>query len=232
MKKIIIVTSLLLIGMSAFAGEAWKNHVGFGLRLPTGMSADISNKNTDWELKMPVQTGIDLTYTGVHMKTGFSVRGFMDYNLSSSNITAMNPDNTDLYGLNIDAGIGAGWAPIRNKFLLLGLYGVLGLDMSYFPDAAADIKLDSTTTVANTVMYTYGTAFVGGNATLIWTPLGGRFSIFGSATAAYNLPSIYSVEYETRYEYARDTQKTTKADRFDVSPAVKIIPTIGLSWRF
>ena len=38
MKKICIFVTTLLIGMSAFAGEAWKNHVGFGWKVPTGIT--------------------------------------------------------------------------------------------------------------------------------------------------------------------------------------------------
>ena len=77
MKKIIIFASVLLIGMSAFAGEAWNNHVGFGFKVPTGMTVSEIDNNSDWKLKMPVQSGIDFTYTGVHMASGFSVRGFI-----------------------------------------------------------------------------------------------------------------------------------------------------------
>ena len=44
MKKIFALAAMFLIGMSAFAGEAWKNHLGFGWRIPTGITLSETQK--------------------------------------------------------------------------------------------------------------------------------------------------------------------------------------------
>ena len=238
MRKIIIFASILLIGVSAFAGEAWNNHVGFGFKVPTGMTVSEIDNNSDWKLKMPVQSGIDFTYTGVHMASGFSVRGFMDYNLSTSNIGSIDPkNNAKLYGFNFDSAVGLGWAPIRNKFLLLGVYGVAGIDYSLFPDTYT-VKTDSTKkddigTITTVLTHNYMSFFAGGNATAIWTPFGNRFSIFGSATVAYNLPGVYELTTSTTTTTLKDDSKTVQyTDKYDASGALKVIPAVGVSWRF
>ena len=231
MKKICIFVTTLLIGMSAFAGEAWKNHVGFGWKVPTGITVSGINDNKDWNLKMPVQTGIDFSYTGVHMESGFSVRAFMDYNLSTSNLASMNPKDTDLIGFNYTSALGAGWAPVRNNNFLLGFYGMLGFDMSIFPETYSD-PAEGNTQNSITVTYGYGALFLGANATFIWTPTGKRFSIFGSATAGYNLPGIILYNKED-VASARNRSTTDKlSDYWYVSGSFKVIPTLGVSWRF
>ena len=239
MKKIIIVSSLLLIGMSAFAGEAWNNHLGFGFRGPTGITVTEAKDDSDIKFKMPIQTGIDFTYTGVHMKSGFSVRGFMDYDLSSSNLESINPRNdSKLTGFNFDSAIGLGWAPVRNKFLLLGIYGIAGVDYSIFPDTYTE-KLGSTKTnedlgtVTTVITHSYMSLFTGGNVTAVWTPFGNRFSIYGSATVAYNLPGICEVTTSTTTTTLKDDARTVNnSDRYDVTGALKVIPAVGVSWRF
>ena len=239
MKKILILALVLLTGMSAFAGEAWNNHVGVGFRIPTGMSIYEYNGNTDWKLKMPLQTGIDFTYTGVHMRTGLSVRGFMDYNLSTSNIDKINPNKDDkVIGFNFDGAIGIGWAPIRGDHLLVGFYGIAGVDYSIFPDIYVERHeksekkniSDSTKTVQN---YAYTAFFAGGNATAIWTPTGNSFSIFGSATVAYSLPGICEISSATKTKRTKnDSDKDVYSDEYYTTGALKVIPTVGVSWRF
>ena len=236
MKKNLIFALILLTGMSAFAGEAWNNHVGFGFRGPTGMTISEYNSDRDWSLRMPVQTGIDVTYTGVHMATGLSVRGFMDYNISLSDIKRINPKHDDnVLGFNIDGAIGIGFAPVRNDYLLLGFYGMAGVDFTVFPDAyieTSDKKKDSgsTKTIQN---YAYEACFVGGNATAIWTPTGNRFSIYGSATVGYNLPGLFEASTKIKkYNSRDDSEKETYKDEFYTTGALKIIPSFGISWRF
>ena len=239
MKKIFALAAMLLIEVSAFAGEAWNNHLGFGFRAPSGMTVSDLNDDADWKLKMPIQTGIDFTYTGVHMASGFSVRGFMDYNLSSSNIESIDPKNhTKLTGFNFDSALGLGWAPIRNKFLMLGLYGIAGVDFSIFPDTyvvklGTSNKNDDLGTISTVVTHTYLSFFAGGNATAVWTPFGKRFSLFGSATVAYNLPGLFEVSTSTTTSSLKDDSRTVDySDKYNASGALKIIPALGVSWRF
>ena len=80
----------------------------------------------------------------------------------------------------------------------------------------------------------YGSFFAGGNATLAWTPFGGKFSFYGSATACYNFPGIVNSELETKYEPMDGSEaSTTKySDMKKVFGTVRIIPAVGISWRF
>ena len=239
MKKICIFVTTLLIGMSAFAGESWNNHVGFGFRAPTGMTLSEYDSDKDWSLRMPVQAGIDVSYTGVHMATGLSVRGFMDYNISLSDIKRINPKHDDnVVGFNLDGAIGIGFAPIRNKYLLLGFYGIAGVDYSAFPDfyiekhESSDNKKKSNST-KTTQWYTYESFLVGGNATAIWTPTGNRFSVYGSATVGYNLPGLFQTTTRIKtYNKNDDTEKEYYTDDFYTTGSLKVIPSIGISWKF
>lgn len=212
--------------MSAFAGEAWKNHVGFGWKVPTGITVSGVNDNKDWNLKMPVQTGIDFSYTGVHMKSGFSVRGFMDYNISTSNIASKKSKDDDLIGFNYASALGAGWAPIRNDNFFFGFYGMFGIDMTVFNDTYP-APITGNTTIESSC---YGSILMGGNATFIWTPSGKRFSVFGSATAGYNLPGVFLYSKETSSSNSSSPAKDS--DSWSVTGSFKVIPTIGISWRF
>ncbi len=239
MKKIFIFALILLTGIYAFAGDAWNNHVGFGFRIPTGMAVSEYHGDTDWKLKMPFQTGLDISYTGVHMRSGFSVRGFMDYNLTTSNIGSINPKiNDNVIGFNFDGALGLGWAPVRNDYLLLGFYGMAGIDFSTFTDVcierneSQDKKKDSN--YLKTIQrYSYTTFLVGGNATAIWTPTGNRFSIFGSATVGYNLPGLFESSTKiTRNKAKDDDDDLDFYDEYYTTGTLKIIPTIGISWRF
>ena len=109
MKKILVIAASLLLSTSAFAGEAWKNYLGFGWRLPT--SSKMYAEKQDFEnLKMSVQTGIDVSYTGVLMSNGFSVRALIDTNFSNSDVdTLAGSELSNLIGVNQDLLIGAGW---------------------------------------------------------------------------------------------------------------------------
>lgn len=237
MKKYLIFALILFTGMSAFAGEAWNNHVGFGFRAPTGMTISEYNGDSDWSLRMPAQTGIDISYTGVHMDSGLSVRGFMDYNISLSDIKRLNTKHDDnMIGFNFDGAIGLGWAPVRSRFLTLGVYAVAGVDHTTFPDAnierheSSDKRKESIKTVQCS---SYTAFFVGGNATAIWTPTGNRFSVFGSATIGYNLPGVFETSTTTTKNLFKDDSDIDHyKDEYYTTGALKVIPTIGFSWRF
>ena len=224
MKKILIIAAALLIGANVFAGDAWANHTGFGWRLPTGITVTRTDSNSSAEFKMPVQTGLDVTYTGVHMASGFSVRAFMDYNLTSSNIASMENANNTLYGFNFFGALGAGWAPIRSKFLLLGVYGMFGMDLSVFPDATGNVDSNKFAAAAVSKAIGYASIFLGGNATVIWAPFGGRLSFFASATAGYNMPGAVNVQTETIAKSSILNATTTQraSDDYAVSGAFKL----------
>ena len=82
MKKICVIALSIFMSVSAFAGETWNNHVGFGWRLPTSTEMYAEKKGWD-NVNFPVQTGLNLSYTGVLMSNGFTVHGVADFSFSS-----------------------------------------------------------------------------------------------------------------------------------------------------
>ena len=103
MKKFCIFTAIFMFSAGLFAGEAWNNHLGFGWRMPTGLT--MHNETRDYEnLKMSWQTGLTLSYTGVLMSNGFSVRAIIDECFTTSNIDIKDPDSkiSSLPGFNTD----------------------------------------------------------------------------------------------------------------------------------
>ena len=231
MKKILGLLTALLLSAVAFAGSGWNNYLGFGWRIPTGTSLTVTEDGLpdDTEINMPLQTGIDFSYTGVNSKNGLSARAMADFNVTTSDITGLDGEN--ISGFNMDFLLGLGWAPIHSKSLVLGIYGIAGMDIVSFQDSS------STDTVASSKISTknnwgYAAFIAGGNATLIWAPLANRFSIFASVTMGYNFPSSVKKENETKTTILGNTTTTTSSSSVDVSGAFKFIPSICVSWRF
>ena len=224
MKKIFIFTALFMISSGLFAGEKWKNHLGFGWRLPTGMT--LHNETTGYEnLKMSWQTGLNLSYTGVLMSNGFSIRVIVDECFTTSNLEIADPDSqvSSFPGYNSDILFGAGWAPIRNKNFFLGFYGMLGCDISAFY-YDTDGLWPSDSKVRRTQRVYYASFLPAVNATFVWTPTGDHFSLFATTSVAYSCPT--KIFYE--YEEGSSSEKTSSITR----GGTKVIPAVGISWRF
>lgn len=220
MKKILVIAASLLLSTSAFAGEAWKNFLGFGWRLPTS-SKMYTEKQGIPNLKMPFQTGIDASYTGVLMSNGFSVRALVDTNFSNSDVdTPAGSEISYLIGINQDLLIGAGWAPIRTDMFFFGFYGMIGYDFTVLTyDSTAFNSKDPK--FRQTVYYASFLPAL--NATFAWTPVN-RFSLFASATLGYNCPTY--IHYETEDGDQKTEDKTLSRG------GVKVIPTVGICWKF
>ena len=220
MKKLLIIAVSLALGTSAFAGEAWKNFLGFGWRLPTS-STMYAEKQGYENLKMSVQTGIDASYTGVLMSNGFSVRALIDTNFSNSNVdTLPGSEISNLVGINQDLLIGAGWAPIRTDVFFFGFYGMIGYDLTV-------VTYDSSVFNSKDPKYkqtVYYVSFLPAlNATFAWTPVK-CFSLYASASVGYNCPTFL------HYENEIGDQKTD--DKSISRGGVKVIPTVGICWKF
>lgn len=224
MKRIIIGITFLMASAGLFAGEAWNNHLGFGWRMPTGLT--MHNETRDFEnLKMSWQTGLNLSYTGVLMSNGFSVRAILDECFTTSNIDIKDPDSkiSSLPGFNTDVLVGAGWAPVRNEKFFFGFYGMLGLDFAAFY-YDTDYFWPSDSKVRRTQNVYYASFLPGVNATFIWTPTGEHFSLFATTTVAYSCPTKIFYEYDD----GTGNVKTSCITR----GGTKVMPAVGISWRF
>ena len=224
MKKIYGILAFLMISASAFAGDAWNNHLGFGWRLPTSLTLYSETKNYE-NLEMSWQTGINLSYTGVLMSNGFSVRAAVDYCFTASNLTISDPDAqvSSFPGFTCDLLFGAGWAPVRTKNFFFGFYGMLGCDITLFY-YDTDGFWPSDSKVHRTQEVYYASFLPALNATFIWTPAGDRFSLFATASVAYSCPTKIFYEYDDGTGNVKSSSITRGG--------TKVIPAVGISWRF
>ena len=127
MKKLTILLAALALCFSVSA-KTWTNYTGFGWRIPTSTTVKSDDSSMDFDIKFKNQTGLSLDYTGAH-ESGFSMRAILDINYSKSNLK-VGDDDDDLEGLNGLFLIGAGYAPVCTDKLFLGIYGVLGADLT------------------------------------------------------------------------------------------------------
>lgn len=224
MKRIFITIAFFMLSTGLFAGEAWNNHLGFGWRLPTKLTLHSETKGYE-NLKMSWQTGLNLSYTGVLMSNGFSVRAIVDQCFTASNLEIADPDSriSSFPGFAGDVLAGIGWAPVRNKKFFFGFYGMLGLDFAAFY-YDTDYFWPSDSKVHRTQNVYYASFLPGVNATFIWTPTGEHFSLFATTTVAYSCPTKIFYEYDD----GTGNVKTSCITR----GGTKVIPAVGISWRF
>ena len=175
MKRIFITIAFFMLSAELFAGEAWNNHLGFGWRLPTKLTLHSETKGYE-NLKMSWQTGLNLSYTGVLMSNGFSVRAIVDQCFTASNLEIADPDSriSSFPGFAGDVLAGIGWAPVRSKKFFFGFYGMLGLDFAAFY-YDTDYFWPSDSKVRRTQNVYYASFLPVVNATFIWTPTGEHF---------------------------------------------------------
>lgn len=221
MKKLFIFVAALFISVSAFAGEAWKNFLGFGWRLPTSTTMYVE-KSGEQNLKLPVQTGLNFSYTGVLMSNGFSVHAMTDFSFSTSNVdTLAGSELSSLVGFNTDFLVGAGWAPIRTDMFFFGFYGMLGYDITA-------VGYDSSVFDSNKPKYqqtvVYAAFLPALNATFAWTPVK-SFSLYATLSLGYNLPTFIFNEYEANGKTKEETKTLSRG-------GVKTIPAVGICWKF
>lgn len=224
MKKFFILMTFFMLSAGLFAGEAWNNHLGFGWRLPTSLT--LHSESKDYEnLKMSVQTGLNISYTGVLMSNGFSVRAIVDQCFTTSNLDISDPDSriSSFPGLTCDILLGAGWAPVRTKNLFFGFYGMIGCDFTLFY-YDTDYFWPSDSKVRRTQMAYYASLLPALNATFAWTPTGEHFSLFATVSVAYSCPTKIFYEYDDGNGNVKSSSLTRGG--------TKVIPAVGISWRF
>jgi len=127
----------------------------------------------------------------------------------------------DYTTLGMDLMIGAGYAPVVNEKLTLGVFGVAG-----FTGIIAESEKKYSSFYLCDVKYTqtYGAFDLGANVTAAYTPKN-TFSVWASLTGAYVCPGAL------RYE--ADPSKGSKQTwNWDTGSNYRVIPEIGVCWRF
>lgn len=208
MKKIVAVLTMACIAYFAMA-KRWENFINVGARLP-GNALKVEAKGfDDASVKYSPIVGLDFGYTGV-LDNGFTLKANLD-------VSNANCDDDDLDGMNLDFYMGFGYAPVHTQNLLVGVYGILGVNylMSEYSVETPWSKISTTTECIYPVM--------GVNATAIYT-FTKCFSLYGSLTAEYLLNG--NVEVETT------VNSSTDKDSADLKGKFLLVPAIGFSWKF
>lgn len=213
MKKFVFIGVLSLISFFAAARpREWINYSGIGFRIPTSMTVEADSKY-DYNKQFNLQTGIELLYAGVH-ENGFTIKAAMDADITRSDKRNVNDEN--LYGINVSFLVGAGYAPIHNNKIYIGVLGTFGVDYDFF-------EYETTTVPSYKIRDIYNAAMVGLNAMTIFTPVK-TFSIYGSINVGCNLPGKFKMESDWNF--------TLTTDKDNTEIAFKFIPSAGICWRF
>lgn len=210
MKKIIAVFAGVLIAVAASA-KTWENFVNVGVRFPCN-PLNLETENGEGKVKISPIAGLDLGYTGVH-ENGFSVRAILDYGYAGSDIK-FGSDYFD--GMNLEFLAGCGYAPIHDKNMFLGVYGIFGINYSMF-EGSTEILIGNRT--KNEYKYTFLLPVMGVNGTFIYT-FSKSFSVYGTMTAEIVLPG------------KTERKVNSSSTKADTKTSFLVVPAIGVSWKF
>lgn len=222
MKKILGLALTFAIGsMAALSAKTWTNNVGFGWNIPMDLSFNSNEFHNGEEILLKNQTGLELFYMGIH-SNGFAVKGSFDINYSGIN-HEMN--YTPYIGINVNMQLGAGYAPFHSEKFTLGVFGMFGIDISSF--YCESTAYDNLAMKNITSKYTegFGGYMLGANITAVYTPVS-TFSLFASCSVNYVAAGAYLRKAEFSDVYANSEEL------FNTNGTVKVIPTIGISWKF
>lgn len=222
MKKIVVFAAVLVMSIAALSAKSWTNYAGFGWNLPMDLSVNVPNRSLASDMYFENQTGLETFYMGIK-SNGFAVKAAFDLNGSGINET-MNGEN--YLGVNENIQLGIGFAPLHEGNFTLAVFGMTGLDISAFY-----VKTTFTDTVLNetsTMEYTQGYIawMLGGNITASYK-VKKHLSVYASCSVYHLTEGLYVDKCETDSRYYADMEETNTAD-----PTVKVIPTIGICWKF
>lgn len=222
MKKIIAFLFAAALAFSASAEIT--NYAGFGWRIPTSATVESKNRTEKADVKFKTQTGLSFDYAGT-FESGFSMRGIIDLNYSGSDLKVGFDEGDEMMGINFMLLAGVGYAPVRTEKMFLGLYGVVGVDVTtlmYEESRTSYLYKDK-----YELTLTHSAPVIGANATFIYTPAK-SFSLFASVCANLMLPA----EFKTESTIEEDGEKLKFDNKTDCIAAFKFVPTIGICWKF
>lgn len=222
MKKILGLALIFVVGsFAALSAGTWTNFAGFGWNLPMDETFTADDYNNGEEIVLENQTGLEGFFMGFN-QNGFAVKSSADINWSGIN-HEMN--GVPYAGVNVNLQVGAGFAPLRSNSFTLALFGMVGLDASAFYSEST--RYDTAFNENITSKYTEGQIayMLGGNITAIYTPTE-SFSVFASCSVNRVTSGLYVFKAEFSDVYANSD------DSYETNPTLKIIPTIGVCWKF
>lgn len=222
MKKILGIALILIFGsVAALSADTWTNIAGLGWNLPMDETFNANGYNNKEDIVLEGQTGADLFYMGIH-KSGLAVKAD-----SMLNYTGINHEMNGVpyIGLNETVMLGAGYAPINTDHLTLAFFGEAGVDASTFYSTSSSFDTNSNKKITQEYEEGFVSFMLGGNITAMYTPKE-HFSVFASCSVNRVFPGAYLFKAQFSDVYA-DSE-----DTYITNATIKIIPTVGICWKF
>jgi len=229
MKKILGLAAALVIGMSSLF--AWTNIITLGM---TGSIPTVAEPvSSDYDTITFTTGGINIDYIGL-FDSGLAVmsKTTCGFGRADSDLFSNIGHSYGPYAISGMELLGVGYGVVNQDNLFVGVFGTAG----YIAEAAFTVGKDSNTVSAGAVVLD---AFVmGANVTAVYSPCK-VFSLFASlsvnAGMGYIEQASGTADYKALKNY-KDGDELPAADgdavEYPVNPFVKIMPSIGIAWRF
>lgn len=226
MKKIIALVAALAVSVTSLF--AYTNLIGVGVQIVSPVEVD---HGSDMVSKVNA-TGLNFTYVGA-ADGGFSFKyngnvGFGSYDtlIKGKSMYSMLDPYLQM-NIEFNSLFGVGGAIIRNDKFFLGLYGNVGFSVDVCV-VGCEMDIGGYDVSATTTLVTPG-FLVGGDVTFAFTP-SKVFSIYASISANMEIAPLTTSETVASYDGSSHVLDDDSIEIVD--PAFKLIPTIGVSWRF
>lgn len=230
MKKILGITAALLIGMSSVF--AWTNFITFGGTVSSPTVAEPVDRDLD---KVTFKTGgINIDYIGC-FDSGLALMSKSTFGIGTteSNMSHNFDSYTGTFAISGTELIGVGYSVVNQDNIFVGLFGTLG----FTSDAAFAISKENNN--LNASVATLSGFLTGIDVTAVYTPHK-VFSLYASLSVNAGMGYLEGATGEADIDALKDHIKNeTKYEpgvsgEFEcaVNPFVKILPSIGIAWRF
>lgn len=221
MKKIIAGLAALVLGASSLF--AWTNIVDLGITGSIPEKIETTGKNSSSYTFNNI--GIDIGYIGI-FDSNLAIKAATKVGLGSVDAAVLDAfTDPEIGPLNINATetIGVGYGFINTDNLFLGVFGNIGASCNVGVAAREDDDYRYATSVVSS------TYFIGADISAVYTPTS-IFSIYGSVSAniAYGMVTSGSIKQNLSN---RDDIVTDSKEHL-TKPYFKLIPTIGVAWKF
>lgn len=221
MKKLFILPLVLIISMSSLF--AWTNIIQLGL---TSTTPELINETRTGNASYKMNgTGIDLGYIGI-FDSKISLKANTRIGIGSASGTTFDNFSNPAIGpfnMNVTESIGVGYGFINTPQLYLGLFGIIGESVN----CGVTAKEAAGTEYANLMVSS--SFFLGGEVAAVYTP-GQVFSLYASLSA--NVAFANGIEIEARKDKSSNTDPSADTRHFLGKPYFKVIPSIGIAWKF
>lgn len=226
MKKLIALAVAITLSISSLF--AWTNIINLGVEgsVPTHANTILDGAE-DFTFNA---TGAEFGYIG-YFDFGLAVFDHTSVGLGTVKGEPFDSFADPIFGpMNFEVNelLGVGYGIIRNENLFLGAFGIIGssTDIAFAGKEAENIA-NATAVVSESFLY-------GANVTCVYTP-SKIFSVFASVSfcGTIGITTFASQSMEINEEkIEKSTLKKPAVKEHLNSPGIKVLPTIGVAWKF